>query len=139
MYGRVLVPTDGSDLMAEVIEHAVDFAGTYDADVHALYVTNTGAIGTLDVEDREHISELLEERGERAVETVADAGIDATTAIQRGTPHQRIVEYVETHDIDLVVMGTHGRTGLRHVLLGSVAENVIRQVPVFLVRVGEQD
>ena len=144
MYRGILVPTDGSALMDEVVERAVDLAEKYDADVHALYVANTGAIGTLDVDDRERIEAQLEARGESAVEEIKDAaeraGLDATTTTQRGTPHQRITEYVEDHDdVDLVVMGTHGRTGLRHVLLGSVAENVLRHttVPVLLVRVTE--
>lgn len=144
MYRGILVPTDGSALMDEVVERAVDLAEKYDADVHALYVANTGAIGTLDVDDRERIESRLEARGESAVEEIKDAaeraGLDATTTTQRGTPHQRITEYVEDHDdVDLVVMGTHGRTGLRHVLLGSVAENVLRHttVPVLLVRVTE--
>ena len=145
MYHEVLVPTDGSELMAEVIERAVDIAGQYDAGIHALYVANTGAIGALDVEDHERIDKLLEERGQKAVEEVAsaaaEAGIETTTAIQRGTPHQRITQYVENHDdVDLVVMGTHGRSGLRHIMLGSVAENVLRHttVPVLLVRVGSE-
>ena len=130
--------------MDEVIERAVDLAGKYDASVHALYVANMGTIGTLDVDDRERIQRRLEARGERAVEAVSDAaeraGLETTTATRRGTPHQRITEYVEDHDdVDLVVMGTHGRTGLSHVLLGSVAENVLRHttVPVLLVRVTE--
>lgn len=146
MYHNVLVPTDGSELMDEIIERAVDLAEKYDAGIYALYVANTGAIGTLDVEDHEHIEELLEERGERAtreIESAAeDAGLDVTTTVERGTPHQRITRYVEDHDdIDLIVMGTHGRTGLQHVLLGSVAENVMRHttVPVLLVRVGARD
>lgn len=130
--------------MDEVVERAVDLAEKYDADVHALYVANTGSIGTLDIDDRERIEAQLEARGESAVEAVKDAaeqaGLDATTTTQPGTPHQRITQYVEDHDdVDLVVMGTHGRTGLRHVLLGSVAENVLRHttVPVLLVRVTE--
>lgn len=143
MYRGVLVPTDGSDLMVEVIERAVDIAEKYDTDIHALYVANTGAISALDVEDYESIEKLLEERGGRAVEEVANAaaaaGIEATTTIQHGTPHQRITQYVEDHDeVDLIVMGTHGRSGLRHIMLGSVAEKVLRHttVPVLLVRVG---
>ena len=145
MYHNVLVPTDGSDRMAEVIERAVDIARKYDAGMHALYVANTGAIGALDVEDHERIDKLLEERGQSAVEEVesaaTEAGVEATTAIQRGTPHQRITQYVENHDdVDLIVMGTHGRSGLRHIMLGSVAESVMRHttVPVLLVRVGPE-
>jgi nucleotide-binding universal stress UspA family protein len=65
-----------------------------------------------------------------------EAGVDAVEAsVAQGTPHQAILEYVDYHDIDLVVMGTHGRTGLDRYLMGSVTENVVRlsDAPVLTV------
>lgn len=61
--------------------------------------------------------------------------------IVEGNPHEEILEYVSEHDIDMVVMGTHGRTGIDRVVMGSVAERVVRQspVPVLTVRGKEQD
>lgn len=145
MYSEILVPTDGSDLMDETIERAVDLADKYDARVHALFVINADPLGTIDVEVREHAIDSLEKRGKRAVEAVADAaeaaGVDSTTTVDQGIPHKEIVEYADSAAIDLIVMGTHGRTGLSHFLLGSVAEKVLRQasVPVLLVRMAEGD
>lgn len=142
MYDDILVPTDGSEPMADVIDRAVDLATQYDATVHALFVVNSDPLGTIDVEIREHAIDSLEKRGKSAVEAVTDAaeeaGVDSTTTVERGIPSKEIVEYAEDRGIDMIVMGTHGRTGLSHFLLGSVAEKVIRQasVPVFLVRMG---
>jgi len=61
-----------------------------------------------------------------------------TTAVERGIPHETVLEYAVANDVDLVVMGTHCRTGLDRVLLGSVAERVVRRspVPVLVVRAG---
>lgn len=58
------------------------------------------------------------------------------TEVVEGNPHEKILEYVSEHDIDMVVMGTHGRTGLDRALMGSVAERVVRRspVPVLTVR-----
>lgn len=140
MYQRILVPTDGSEVSAAVVDEAVELAGTHDADVHALYVVNTGAIPTTDVETRESLLENIQNRGEEAVAAVAEAGeeagVDVTTTVASGVPYERILSYAEEADADLIVMGTHGRTGLRHTLLGSVAERVIQNttVPVLVVR-----
>jgi nucleotide-binding universal stress UspA family protein len=85
----------------------------------------------------------LQAEGTEAVEAVAaqadDAGVAAETAVETGIVHRSIVDYVGGEDIDLVVMGTHGRTGVGRILLGSVAENVIRtaSVPVMTVRSNE--
>jgi len=140
MYSKILVPTDGSTLMDEVIERAIDLADTYDATIHGLYVVNTSATSTLDPDTRETVDRSLASRGEQATETITaaaeEAGVECETRIERGIPDEEIVEYAEGEGIDMIVMGTHGRTGLSHFLLGSVAEKVLRQatVPVFLVR-----
>lgn len=142
MYDRILVPTDGSENSDQAIEHAVDLAAKYDAAIHAVYVVNTGAVPSPDPGMREEFISAGEDHGADAVQAVAaagkSAGIDVTTSVIRGVPYEAILDYTEDNDIDLIVMGTHGRTGLRHFLLGSVAERVIRHtsVPVLLVRIG---
>ena len=139
MYDEILVPTDGSDASELAIEHAIDMARTYDARLHALYVVDTGAYSTLDA-GAEMLLDSLEEEGEAAVNRVEeradDAGVSASTEVTAGTPHRAILDYAEDHDVDLIVMGTHGRTGLDRYLLGSVTERVVRtaDVPVLTVR-----
>jgi len=138
MYDQILVPTDGSEGTEGAVEHAIDLARTYDATLHTLYVVNTNVgidssvIGTL---------EALEEAGEDAMEAVIDRAKDAGVgtiegAVAQGTPHRAILDYVDEHDVDLVVMGTHGRSGLDRYLLGSVTEKVVRlsDVPVMTVQ-----
>lgn len=141
MYERILLPTDGSDGADAALEHAVAQAQEYGATLHVLYVTNTTYAGTgfaeaTTVESlRSTGSAVLDE----IVEQVAERGVDVVSKQLEGEPHTRIVEYSEEADIDLIVMGTHGRTGLDRYLLGSVTEKVVRtsEVPVLTVRVDE--
>lgn len=139
MYDQVLVPTDGSTASEEAIERAIDLAKQYDATLHALYVVDSGTYASLEAGTDIVVDELRAE-GTEAVEAIAeraeDAGVPAEPTVETGVVHRSIVDYVDTEGIDLVVMGTHGRTGVGRVLLGSVAEKVIRtaSAPVMTVR-----
>lgn len=81
---------------------------------------------------REDASERLAAAADRA----RDAGVETDTSIEVGRPANTIVAYAEDHDVDHVVMGSHGRSGVTRILLGSVAENVVRRspIPVTIVR-----
>ncbi|MFB6123368.1 MAG: universal stress protein [Haloferacaceae archaeon] len=142
MYDHVLVPTDGSDGSAVAAAHGVALAERFDATLHAVSVVDpavfvTDAVG--DVDDLvQQQREAYRKRAERAVSRVADAatGRDVRTAVREGTPHEELLAYAAAESIDLVVMGTHGRSGVDRYLLGSVAEKLIRtaHVPVVTVR-----
>jgi nucleotide-binding universal stress UspA family protein len=137
-YEDVLVPTDGSDGAAAATDLAVDVASTYGARLHALSVVDTMAMG-LDVRS-DAVVDRLEAEARRAVEAVerraADTAVTGTeTAVEYGTPHGAIRSYVEANGIDLVLMGTHGRSGLERYLLGSVAEKTVRTSPAPVVTV----
>ncbi|WP_092693594.1 universal stress protein [Halorientalis regularis] len=141
-YERILVPTDGSDGAGVAVDCATDLAKTYGADLHAVSVVDTGAMAP-DVQF-DVIRDQLRERAQTAVETVAEAtreaGIDDTqTAVLEGRAHDAIKSYADEERIDLIVMGTHGRSGLDRYLLGSVAEKLVRtaSVPVLTVRMPE--
>ncbi|WP_256290278.1 universal stress protein [Halobellus inordinatus] len=138
-YTDILVPTDGSEGAEAAIGPAVSVASRYDARIHAYSVIDTVAIG-VDVRSGA-ILEALEESAQSAVDTIEEQATQASvsaveTAIEYGSPYRGIRSYVEEHDIDLVVMGTHGRSGLERYLLGSVAEKTVRTspVPVMTVR-----
>jgi len=141
MYENVLIPTDGSDGAAPAVERGLELAETYGATVHALYVAQP--IYTMEY-GGERIVDALEEEGERATAAVAEKaderGLTVETEVRRGTPHSQILDYVDDHDVDLVVMGTHGRSGIDRYLLGSVAEKVVRlsDVPVLTVRMTDE-
>jgi nucleotide-binding universal stress UspA family protein len=139
MYAEILVPTDGSPASDAAIEHAIDLADRYDARLHALYVVDGAAYSSLEA-GAEVVVEALESEGEeatgRVADAAADAGVECVTSVRSGTAYRSIHDYVDEHDIDVVVMGTHGRKGLDRYLLGSVTERVVRtsDVPVLTVR-----
>jgi nucleotide-binding universal stress UspA family protein len=139
MYDRILVPTDGSECADAAATEAVDLAATFEAALHVVYVVDVAALpSTIDVG---YVSEALEDAGEEAIERVRDraaaAGVeDVETEVVYGTPHRSILQYADEADVDLIVMGTHGRSGLERYLLGSVTEKVVRtaDAPVLTVR-----
>jgi nucleotide-binding universal stress UspA family protein len=147
MYERILVPTDGSNVAQAAVDHAIDLATKYDAELHALYVADTDAIAySLGTEQVDRIREGnfagmsdLRERAEVATgyvaERAAERGVDVVEHHAGGQPHDMIADYAEDHDVDLVVMGSHGRAGVRRALLGSVTERTLRSthVPVLVV------
>ena len=139
MYSQILVPTDGSPASDAAIEHAIDLARQYDARLHALYVVDGAAYSTLEA-GAEIVIDALESEGETATSRVAeaaeDADVECTSTVTTGTAYRSIIDYVDENNIDMVVMGTHGRKGLNRYLLGSVTERVVRtsEVPVLTVR-----
>jgi nucleotide-binding universal stress UspA family protein len=90
-----------------------------------------------------NIESSLQERSQAIVEAAADEvdTVDTVTAIERGPPHRAILDYADENAIDLIVMGTHGRTGIERYLLGSVAEKVVRtsDVPVLTARFSDDE
>ncbi|MFB6094731.1 MAG: universal stress protein [Halanaeroarchaeum sp.] len=147
LYERILVPTDGSDATERAIRESVDLAAEHGATIHALYVINTASFASIPTESSvEGVSEMLEREGAAALDAVEAIASDRGVPVERvqldGSPAREIVRYAEEADCDLVVMGTHGRGGIDRLLLGSVAERVVRSssVPVLTVRVdGEED
>ena len=144
MFDTILVPTDGSEGMAPVIDQASGLARAHDADLHFVYAVHTVAYGNLPLDTSlESISSMLYEDGETALERAERrAATDRVeSSIVEGLPSTKILEYARENDCDLVVMGTHGRGGLDRLLLGSVAERVVRssKIPVLTVRVGVDD
>jgi len=144
VYDEILVPTDGSAAAERALGHAVDIAGRYDARIHALHTVDTSAYAALEGAGTA-VVDALEDQGEEAVAAVVEAaeaaGRPVEHVVRQGSPHRNILDYVDEADIDLVVMGTHGRRGLDRYLLGSVTERVVRSapVPVLTVRMEEEE
>jgi nucleotide-binding universal stress UspA family protein len=141
MYDRILAPTDGSDPATAAVQHALDLAATTGATVHAVYVldTRTGFLTVSKDEVRGALRDVGEDAATATLDEVerlaADADVDLVTEVLEGAPDQAILDYADDHDVDLVVVGTHGRTGLERRLLGSITERVIggASVPVTAV------
>lgn len=141
---RILVGVDFSETSQEALSVATDLAARLGADLVLLHVYQIPAFAfpeTIVPAPPETIDRLIEESA-RHLEGLADrpraAGVRTTTELVAGAPFVELVARAH-RGIDLVVLGTHGRTGLRHALLGSVAEKVLRRspVPVLTVRSGE--
>lgn len=149
MYERILIPTDGSAVAENAVDHALDIAERYGAEVHTLYVLDIDSMSlSLGPEQVDRIQqgqygemEEVRERAEKATGAVADRGrgrdIDVVEHVSAGQPHSAIADYAENNDIDLIVMGSHGRSGIRRALLGSATERVLRttRIPVLVVDV----
>jgi Universal stress protein UspA and related nucleotide-binding proteins len=142
VYTDILVPTDGSTASATAVEHAIDLASHYDATLHVLYVVDVTGYSALEV-GADVVANALEEEGEDAVGDVISAAeakdIATVSMIEHGTPHRAIIDYATAEAVDLVVMGTHGRTGVGRFLLGSVTERVVRTSPVPVLTVRGDD
>ena len=140
MYDRILVPTDGSPGADRVVDHAAELAAIHGAELHAIYVVNTAGYAGLPADTAiEGLGPMLHDQGEAALDRAAGRIEDVPfeRVLVDGTPSTAIVEHAESEGCDLIVMGTHGRGGINRLLLGSVAERVVRtsSVPVLTVRV----
>ncbi|MFC6766407.1 universal stress protein [Natrinema soli] len=137
MYQDILVPTDGSDGTRRSLTHGLAIAERFDATIHALSVVPEGPLGTLQTDEAIPAAERAVERIEAEA---TREGVDIVTAVERGVPHEEILAYADDHGIDMIVMGTQGRTGLDRVLVGSVTERIVRMadVPVVTVRLNDE-
>jgi len=140
MYDDILLPTDGSTGTTETIEHTVSIARDNDERVHVLYVVDRRRYMAAEDETKDEVIQSLEIEGERALDDarvrLEEAGLTVETDLRQGIPHREIIEYVDKADMDLVTIGTHGRTGRDRVAnLGSVTERVVESVdkPVLVV------
>lgn len=144
MYDTVLIPTDGSEHALTAAEHGAAFARAFDATVHLVAVVDVqAAAGMFDAGgvDEAYVARL-EAAAERAIDAVAAVvgeSVAVRRAVRRGEPSEAILSYADDTDVELLVMGTHGRTGVNRYIAGSVTERVVRlaDVPVLTVRATE--
>lgn len=140
MYDSVLIPTDGSEMVDVTLEHGLRIARDHDATVHALYVVDSRVARAAE-DAREEVERSLRAEGEEAVEHVwsraDEEGLDAVCEVRTGTPQKEIVKYADEAGIDLIAIGTHGKSPREKLLsMGSVTERVVdnASVPVLVVR-----
>jgi len=140
MYGCILVPTDGSPAAQTAGDAAISLAQAVDADLHVVSVHERERWPFELTGER---VEPLGTRGAQAARAIAEqareAGVDATTTVlEDSVVHRAIIEYANTHSVDCIAMGTHGRTGVGRLVLGSVAEQTLRESPVPVLAVHEE-
>lgn len=142
---RILFPTDFSDRADRALPHALWLAEEFGAELHMLHAMVLHGDDPANPDKRfpdlddayRQLRSWAEEKMEAAVTGVAGPEVEVVHAQERGiAAAPTIVEYADDHDVDVVVMATHGRRGVRRVLLGSVAEEVLRTAgcPVLTVR-----
>jgi len=136
MFDTIVVATDGSDSVRRAVDVAVDVAARFDAEVHAVYVVDSGEVESTPDEVREDLRDALDDRGSAALEQVTgaaaerDPDLDVTIEVREGRPATEITEYARDVGADVVAMGTRGRHGENRFLIGSVAERVVRTCPI---------
>lgn len=142
-FRKILIPTDGSDNAKVAVAKGLELAKTMGAEVTAISVMDAvGLAYAAQGVTTAPIYQLLKDGADAAVRQVREEGeklgVPVRTIVKEGGPADEIIKASENYD--LVVMGTLGRTGLSHLLLGSVAEKVVRHAscPVLVVRVPEK-
>ncbi|MHC4197681.1 MAG: universal stress protein [Planctomycetota bacterium] len=140
---RILCPVDYSVSSSEAMKYAAHIAGEEGAKVCLIHVVDVRSFGhesPLDLEVPKPTPENLERVKKELVEDLfqekGGKGVDVEAIVVVGKPVEEILKAAKEQQIDMIVMGTHGRTGIPHVIVGSVAENVIRKAscPVLTVR-----
>lgn len=142
LYRRILIATDGSEYTKKAVDYGIDLANNTGAELHAIYVIDTRAYDSIPLSaPLEYAYSLLRQEGDKAIKYVADRaeaeGLEVEGIITEGHPADEIIKYAENNSIDLIVMGTLGKSGLDRFLLGNVADKVIRssKIPVIAVPV----
>lgn len=126
---NILIPTDLSDYAGYALNYAREFASTYGADLHLLHVLDLHWLGSGAV-IANALPQYQQDKQDQlnAIKSKIE-GVDVKATVASGVPHVAIVRYARAHDIDLLVLATHGRTGISHALIGSVAEKVVQMAP----------
>jgi nucleotide-binding universal stress UspA family protein len=147
---KMLIATDGSKSSNKAIDYGVKIAAGMGAEVLGLYVVNLKSLEFFALEHHDNIvgyedeNAKLRVEGEEALtylkEQCANAGVEVSSAVVRGYPVEEILKMAEKEKVALIVVGNIGRTGIEHMLMGSVSESVVRKAtrPVLVVR-GEAD
>lgn len=139
-YDKIMIATDGSKQVEKAVEAAVQLAKITGARLYAVYVIASAGYTPRNFGWEESLRKILEAEAKKAVTFVEEAGkvsgVKVEPVILEGHPADRIMKFAEQEDMDLIVMGTLGRTGLDRFLLGSIAENVVRhsKTPVMVVK-----
>ena len=129
MYKKILVPTDGSDFAKKAQMHALFLAGACDAEIIAVSVTENNFVNGLPLDDEIYqLNEILKERSEENLmefDKLNEDDLKITHVIREGSPAKVILEVAKEEDVDLIVMGSSGKSGFDRFIMGSVADKVV--------------
>ncbi|MFA5864160.1 MAG: universal stress protein [Phycisphaerae bacterium] len=146
---KILYPTDFSDLSMTALNYAKSFAQQFDAELHCIHVVDEayqywllfGPDGATVAPNTQELFGLSQEQMNNFIKTNLSDVPKLKTKIITGKPFVEIIQYAREEQIDMIILATHGRSGLKHVLMGSVAERVVRKAPcpVLTIHSGEHE
>lgn len=129
MYKKILVPTDGSEFAKKAQRHALFLAKVSGADLIAVSVTENNFVNGLPLDDEVYqLNQILKERSEENLEEfdkLNEDGLEITHVIREGSPAKVILEVAQEEAVDLIVMGSSGKSGFDRFIMGSVADKVV--------------
>jgi nucleotide-binding universal stress UspA family protein len=141
---NILLPTDFSDKAKIALPFAIDLAKKYGAKLHVIHVFDESAFDPAFFSTSEDTAsnyfEKVQAGFQKEIEKIFEGqdygGVNIITVLSNGNAFVKIIEYAKTNAVDLIVMGTHGRSGLSSIFMGSVTEKVIHKAhcPVLTVR-----
>jgi nucleotide-binding universal stress UspA family protein len=139
LFEKILIATDGSEKNKSAVEEAVKIARACGSTVYAIYVMDESLMkSAIEVPIAEDLYRRIRDEGEKAVNRVKESaqGVNLETFILSGRPARVITEFAEQKAVDLIVVGTQGKSGIERFLLGSVADEVIRTAdcPVLAIK-----
>ena len=129
MYEKILVPTDGSEFAKKAQQHALFLAKVSGAEIIAVSVTENNFVNGLPLDDEIHqLNQILNERSEENLKEFDKLNVDdlkITHVIREGSPAKVILEVAKEENVDLIVMGSSGKSGFDRFIMGSVADKVV--------------
>jgi len=139
LFEKILIATDGSKRTQNAVDMGLKIAREQNSKVYAVYVVDTVTFTSIPMDVTwENMYQLLKDEGEEAVKAIKGqaAGVDVETRVLEGNPAVEITRFASDNDVDLIVMGTLGKSGIDRILLGSTAEKVIRiaNCPVLVIK-----
>ena len=134
---KILYPTDFSESSLEALKYAVSFARYNKAKLILMHVVNekifSEGLNLPRLSAPEALGQEMADEAARQLKmlipTSERAGLDVEMVILHGMPFLEIIRYAKANDVDLIVIGTHGRSGMEHIIFGSTAEKVVRKAP----------
>jgi nucleotide-binding universal stress UspA family protein len=146
-YKKIMIATDGSDCSRLAIDKGIELARLSGGTVYAVHVIPTAYLFPIDGDYFmginpywESIHEALKNQGQKALDYIKDLGgvkgINVESILLEGNPSDELIQYADKEKMDIIIIGSLGKTGLNRMLMGSVAGNVVRhsRVPVMIVR-----
>ena len=129
MYKKILVPTDGSEFAVKAQRHALFLAKVSGAEIVAVSVTENNFVNGLPLDDEVYqLNQILNERSEenlKEFDKLNEDNIKVTHVVREGSPAKVILEVSKEENVDLIVMGSSGKSGFDRFIMGSVADKVV--------------